>query len=41
VAKIRVKNIQVNRSGSHGNSQFNEKVEAKFVGGIHYHGKDD
>ncbi len=41
VAKIRTKNIQVNRDRSSGNSVFNEKVEAKFVGGTHYHGKDD
>ena len=41
VVKIRVKNIQVNRDRSSGNSVFNEKVEAKFVGGTHYHGKDD
>lgn len=40
VAKIKAKNIQVNRSGSHGNSQFNDKVEARFIGGTHYHGKD-
>ena len=35
-AKIRAKNIQVNRSP--GNVQFNDKVSAKFVGGVHYHG---
>lgn len=41
VAKIGTKNIQINRDRSSGNSVFNEKVEAKFVGGTHYHGKDD
>jgi hypothetical protein len=40
VAKIRAKGIQVNRDRSSGNSVFNEKVEAKFVGGTHYHGKE-
>jgi hypothetical protein len=39
VAKVREKNLQVNREKSQG-YQFNEKVEAKFVGGTHYHGKD-
>jgi hypothetical protein len=39
VAKVRAKNLQVNRDRSQG-YQFNEKVEAKFIGGTHYHGKD-
>jgi DUF1680 family protein len=39
LAKIRTRNIQVNRDRSQG-YQFNEKVEAKFVGGSHYHGAD-
>jgi hypothetical protein len=40
VAKIRAKNLQVNRDRSHGNIQVNDKVEAKFFGGTHYHGTD-
>ena len=39
VAKVRAKNLQVNRDRSQG-YQFNDKVEAKFVGGMHYHGTD-
>jgi hypothetical protein len=39
VAKVRAKNLQVNRDRSQG-YQFNEKVETKFIGGTHYHGKD-
>jgi hypothetical protein len=39
VAKVRAKNLQVNRDRSQG-YQFNEKVDAKFIGGTHYHGKD-
>jgi hypothetical protein len=39
VAKVRAKNLQVTRDRSQG-YQFNEKVDAKFIGGTHYHGKD-
>jgi hypothetical protein len=39
VAKVRTKNIQVNRDRSQG-YVFTEKVDAKFIGGNHYHGKD-
>jgi hypothetical protein len=38
--KVRAKNLQVNRDRSHGNIQVNDKVEAKYFGGTHYHGKD-
>lgn len=37
--KVRAKNLQVNRDRSQG-YQFNEKVDAKFIGGTHYHGID-
>jgi hypothetical protein len=39
VAKVRAKNLQVNREKSQG-YVFTEKVEAKFIGGTHYHGTD-
>jgi hypothetical protein len=39
VAKVRAKNLQVNRDKSQG-YVFTEKVEAKFIGGNHYHGTD-
>jgi hypothetical protein len=38
VAKVRAKNLQVNRDKSQG--YVIEKAEAKFIGGNHYHGKD-
>jgi hypothetical protein len=40
VAKIRAKNLQVNRDKSQG-YVFTERVEAKVIGGNHYYGKDD
>jgi hypothetical protein len=39
VAKVRAKNLQVNRDKSQG-YVFTEKVESKFMGGTHYHGTD-
>jgi hypothetical protein len=39
VAKIKTKNIQVNRDKSQGYI-FTEKVESKFIGGVHYHGTE-
>lgn len=37
VAKVRAKNLQVNREKSYGNIQVNDKVEAKFFSGNHTH----
>ena len=39
MAKIQPKVIQVNKDRAQG-FQFNDKVDAKFIGGTHYHGKD-
>jgi hypothetical protein len=39
LAKVRAKNLQVNRDRSQGYI-FTEKVESKFIGGIHYHRTD-
>jgi hypothetical protein len=39
ITKVRAKNLQVNRDKSQG-YVFTEKVEAKFIGGNHYHGKE-
>ena len=39
MAKSQQKNMQLNRDKSQG-YQFTDKVEAKFIGGIHYHGHE-
>jgi hypothetical protein len=39
LAKVRAKNLQVTRDRSQG-YQFNENVDAKFIGGTHYHGTE-